>query len=98
MEKTFEINKNIEIFTNYLMKNNFPHSDFWTHNSKYFNFSLAVALKNINTRQEILNYLFKNSGYGGFTNIMSAYEILGDKKMCLLLFNRYLKFCELIVN
>ena len=98
VEKTFEINENIKILTNYLMKNNFPHSDFWTHNSKYFHFALAVALKNINTRQEILKYLFKNSGHGGFTNIMRAYEILGDKNMCLLLFNRFLRFCGLIVN
>jgi len=98
VEKTFEINKNIQLFTKYLMENNFPHTDFWTSNSKYFHLGLAVALKNINTRQETLNYLFKNSGHGGFINIMKSYEVLGDKNMCLLLFNRYLKFCELIVN
>ena len=80
------------------MENNFPHTDFWTSNSKYFHLGLAVALKNINTRQETLNYLFKNSGHGGFINIIKSYEVLGDKNMCLLLFNRYLKFCELIVN
>ncbi|MBA7712780.1 hypothetical protein ES703_121770 [subsurface metagenome] len=59
VEKTYEVNKNIEIFTDYLMKNNFPHMDFWTSNSKYFHLGLAVAIKNINTRQETLNYLFK---------------------------------------
>lgn len=98
VEKTFEINNNTQLFTKYLMENNFPHTDFWTNNSEYFHLGLAIALKNIDTRQETLNYLFKNSGHGGFVNIMKAYEVLGDKNMCLLLFNRYLKFCKLLVD
>ena len=35
VEKTFEINKNIQLFTKYLIENKFPHTDFWTSNSKY---------------------------------------------------------------
>ena len=98
MDKTFEINGNIEMFTKYLSDNHFPHIVEWTSNSKYFHLGLAVALKNINTRQEALKYLSDNSGYGGFVSIIKAYEVLEDKNMCLLLFDRYLKFCELIVN
>lgn len=80
------------------MKNNFLHTDFWTSNSKYFHLPLAIALKDINTRQETLNYLFRNSGHGGFQNIIKSYEVIEDKNMCLELFNRYLKFCRLIVD
>lgn len=98
IDKTFEINNNIETFLNYLKKDSFPHTDFYTSNSKYYHLALAVALKNINTRQETLKYLFKNSGHGGFVNTMKAYEVIEDKNMCLALFNRYLKFCRLIVN
>ena len=98
IQKTFEINKNLKLLLDYLLKNNFPHTDFWTSNSKYFHLPLAIALKDINTRQEALNYLFKNSGHGGFQNIIKSYEVIEDKNMCLSLFDRYIKFCRLIVN
>lgn len=98
IQKTFEINKNLKLLLDYLLKNNFPHTDFWTSNSKYFHLPLAIALKDINTRQETLNYLFKNSGHGGFQNIITSYEVIEDKNMCLSLFDRYIKFCKLIVN
>ena len=98
VQKTFEVNKNINLFLDYLEKSNFPHTDFWSYNSKYLHLPLAIALKNINTRQEVFTYLFKNSGHGGFKNIMKSYEILDDKNICLKLFNRYLNFCKLLVN
>ena len=98
IKKTLEINKNLNLLFDYLMENHFPHTDFWTINSKHFHFPLAIALENINTRQEALDYLFKNSGHEGFKNIMKSYEVINDKNMCLSLFNRYLKFCRLIVN
>ena len=98
IQKTFETNKNLKLLLDYLLKNNFPHTDFWTSNSKYFHLPLAIALKNIYTRQETLNYLFKNSGHGGFQNIIKSYEVIEDKNMCLSLFDRYIKFCKLIVN
>ncbi len=98
IEKTLGINKNLELLFDYLVKNNFPHTDFWTSNSKYFHLPIAIALKDINTRQETLDYLFKNSGHEGFKNIMKSYEVINDKNMCLSLFNRYLKFCRLIVG
>ncbi len=98
IQKTLEINQNLKLLFDYLMKNNFPHTDFWTSNSKYFHLPIAIALKDINTRQEVLNYLFKNSGHEGFKNIMKSYEVINDKNMCLSLFSRYLKFCRLIVD
>ena len=97
VQKTFEINKNLKVLFDYLLKNNFPHTDFWANNSEYFHFPLAIALKDINTRQEALNYLFKNSGHGGFSNIIKTYEIIEEGDMCIELFKRFLKFCNLIV-
>lgn len=98
IQKTFEINKNLKLLLDYLLENNFPNTDFWTSNSKYFHLPLAIALKDINTRQETLNYLYKNSGHGGFQNIIKSYEVIEDKNMCISLFDRYIKFCKLIVN
>ena len=96
--KTFDITKNIELFIKYLMDNKFHYLTGFTANSKYLYFGIAVALKNNDMKQEILEYLYENSGENGFLKIMKAYEVLEDKNMCLLLFERYLKFCEFIVN
>ncbi len=97
IQKTFEINNSIEHFINFLMKNNFPHTDWFSNNSRYLHIALAEALKNSNTRQETLKYLYTNSGHGGFVNIMKSYELLDDKQMCVSLFLQYLRFCKLIV-
>lgn len=97
INKTWEVLGSIELFTEYLKENYFPHI-FWTANSKYFDLALAIALKNINTRQEMLKYLFRNTGHSGFVSVMKAYELNNDKKMCVTLFERYLKFCDFILN
>jgi hypothetical protein len=98
INKTFETYGNIKLFLKLLEENHYPHTDFWTANSKYFHFGLAVALSNINTKQETIKYLSRNTGHGGFVNIMKALSVNKDKEMCLQLFERYLKFCDLLVN
>lgn len=97
IKKNYAIFNNIDLFLNYLKENHFPDMDFWTANSEYLHLGIAAALKDVNTRQEILAYLYENSGHAGFVNIMKAYGFLNDKNNCLALFDRYLKFCELIV-
>lgn len=98
VEKTYAINGNIFLFIDLLKKNHFPHIEFWTSNSKCFHFGLAVALNNLNTRKEILEYLSENTGHGGFISIMKAYEQNRDSKTCLELFERFLKMCHLLVD
>ncbi|PGV25934.1 hypothetical protein COD78_00140 [Bacillus cereus] len=98
IEKTFEINNNIRLFLEYLKTNNYPDTDYWTANSRFFHLALAASLKNLDTKQETIDYLCEYSGHGGFVNVMKSYEFLEDKENCLSLFNRYIKFCELIVN
>lgn len=98
INNTFKVCGNIKLFIELLRSNYYPGTDYWTSNSKYFHFGLATALKNVKTKQEIIKYLSKNAGHGGFVNIMKAYEVNGDKAMCLQLFKRYLKFCDFLVN
>ena len=81
------------------MKNNlYPHWGFASSNSKYLHFGVAAALNSVNTKQEILKYLSENAGHSGFLNVMKAYEVNGDKAMCIKLFKRYLRFCDFLVN
>jgi len=98
INKTFSICGNISLFINLLKKDSFPHYDHITSNSQYYHFGLAEALNNINTRREIIKYLSEYSGYGGFINIMKAYEVNKNKEMCNILFDRYLKFCHLLTD
>ncbi len=98
IKRTFEICNNIKVFTDCMEDSYFPRSNYMRINSEYLHIGLAAALENIDTRQEALNYLSKNTGHGGFLNVIKAYEINKDKKMCLLLFERYLKFCDFLVN
>lgn len=96
INKTYEITWKVEFLLKYLQKNNYPHM-FWTSNSNYYHLALSIVISNINTRQETLNYLYENSGYEWFKNVMKVYESLWDSNMCLRLFDRYLKFCDFIV-
>ncbi|MBN2198108.1 NACHT domain-containing protein [Candidatus Wolfebacteria bacterium] len=98
IKKTAEITGNIKLFVDLIRDNSFPHTDFMTQNSKHFHFGVAAALEDIGIKNEILNYLFKNTGHGGFINIMKSYEVNEDKEMCRKLFRRYLLFCDLLVN
>ena len=98
VEKTYLINQNIKLFIELLRNNYFPHSD-WFSNSEYFHFGLGAALENLNTHEEMMNYLFdKTTGHGGFANVMKSYEIIGNREMCIKLFKRYLRFCDFLVN
>ncbi len=95
--KTFEIEKSIKRITNYLKEQSYPHTDFYTTNSKYLHFCVASALKELNTRDEMSDYLFENGGHGGFINIMRSYEVNGDKEMCITLFEHFYNFCRFLV-
>ncbi len=98
VEQTYFINNNLILFIEYLRKNGYPHISYHSVNSAFLHFGLAYTLKNINTKNEIFNYLADNSGHGGFINLMEAYEVNNDKEMGLKLFKKFLRFCDFLVN
>jgi hypothetical protein len=99
IEKTYSVNKNIKLFTELLRNNSFPSIDFLTTHSKYLHFGVGAALKNINTKKEIMNHLFNcPKGMCGFIKIMKSYECIDEREMCLKLFKQYLRFCDFLVN
>lgn len=98
VEKTYLIDKNLELFLKLLEKNYFPKMTFWSENSSFMHFGIAAALSRIETKLLIFDYLSHNTGHDGFINLIKAYEAMGEKEVCLQLFDRYIKFCKLIVN
>jgi hypothetical protein len=90
IDKTYEVDV--------LEKNNYPHSDFYAYSNAYYHLALAAALKNLNSKTEMMNYLFYHTGYDGFVNLMKTFEALRDREMCLLIYNRFYGFCDLLVN
>ena len=98
INKTYDICGNIHLLTNYLNENYYPDTIHISAVSRYLHYALSEALKNMNTREEISNYLFENSGHAGFFNIIKAYEVIGNKEMCIRLFDRYLRVCKLLVK
>jgi GTPase SAR1 family protein len=95
---TYAIDGDIKRLIAAMQKNHYPHSDYYSYGNAYYHFGLAAAIKNLNTRIELLNFLFEHSGYDGFLNVMKAYEALGDHVTCKLLFSRFYGFCNLLVN
>jgi hypothetical protein len=96
--KTFSIDKNISQLTKLLKEHAYPHTDYMRSESKFLHYAVAAAIDNLNTKKEIIDYLSTESGHDGFVNTLKAYELLGDKTMCVILFKRFLKFCELLVT
>lgn len=96
--RTYGIDGNIKRLIAAMQKNHYPHSDYYAYGNAYYHLGLAAAIKNLNTRTELLNFLFERSGYDGFLNVMKAYEALDDQATCQLLFTRFYGFCDLLVN
>ncbi len=96
--KTQELCGNISLFINLLKNNNYPNTDFFTSNSRYFHLGLAIVLDNPKMKMEGVHHLYKNTGHGGFENMIKVYAEIGNKEMCRKLFDRYLQICDLLAN
>lgn len=96
IEKTYKILGNIQPLIKWLEDSSYPHTDWFTENSKYFHIPLGISIKNVDTHQEIVEYLYKNTGHDGFINMIKAYEVIGDREMCRKLFIRFLQLCHLL--
>lgn len=97
VKKTYKVTGSISLITNFLRDQSYPHTDFYSAHSKYLHFCVAAALEDISMKDEMLDYLFENGGHEGFTNIMKSYEVIGDKSMCVELFEHFYKFCKFLV-
>ncbi len=96
LNRTFKYLGNIAPFTETLTRYTFPHTDWFTSNSPYFYLGVSVALGDLRMKKEMELHLYKNTGHGGFVNMMKAYELINDKDMCKKLFQRYLQLCHFL--
>jgi len=98
INKTLELNQNISLLFDYFDKYYFMRAGLYSGQAKYFHIAVSIALQNVKTKQETLDYLYRTSGHSGFLDTIKIYEAMEDKEMCLELFNRFVKFCKLIVD
>ena len=102
IERTFQIFGNLQQFTELLRNNNFPGMFYYSHNIAHsLYYGVAAALRRNDTKAEIESYLIENNGYYPyftFLNVMKSYAAVPDRKMCINLFKRYLRFCEFLVT
>lgn len=98
IDKTFEITGGVTPFIKYLKDLNYPHTDFYTTNSKHLHLALGYALDNPDYKTETLQYLFHNGGHDGFLNLIRSYAEVGNREMCLKLFERFMALCKLLTD
>ena len=98
VQVTYQKFHSIELLLTLFKKAHYPHSDYFSYNSKYFHLAMAVALKNTDTADDMKKYLEKESGHQGFLNAIKAAEVTGDRELGKRLFRSYHSFCDFIVN
>lgn len=96
VEQTNMISGNLKLFIEYLNENYYLKGNY-TANSKYMYFGIGYALKFNISKEEIENYIYKNSGYYGFNEILKVFSFLEDKKNYIDTFNNFLEFCKFLV-
>ncbi|WP_121615360.1 NACHT domain-containing protein [Virgibacillus halodenitrificans] len=94
--KTHKITSSLEMFFDYLKSIYYSHF-YYSANSDYVDFGVAYALSKIDMKQDMLNFIYENSGHNGFYTMIKVYSINGNKEECLKLFQRFIRFCDFLV-
>ncbi|MCC0697100.1 hypothetical protein [Clostridioides sp. ES-S-0048-02] len=82
------------MFTRY----NYPSSLFYSRNSHNFWMTVLAALKNTKSKNSMLQYLLENGGgHDGFNELIKIYGYLGNKDLCIKLFERMLTCIEFLL-
>ncbi|WP_421535581.1 NACHT domain-containing protein [Priestia sp. D3YE.R1] len=90
VDKCVEFNGDIDALINYMKECRYPSIGHYNRNSKNLYLAVAAALRNANTKQQMTSYLINDGGgHDGYYELIKAYEVLGDKEMCLNLFNTF---------
>jgi hypothetical protein len=95
---TYRVTNGLGPLLSYLKTMHYPHSDWYGENSSCLHYAIAAGLRDPDTRDEMVGYLYVNSGYEGFANTMRALEVNGDKRLCAQLFVEFIAFCDFLVN
>ncbi len=100
VQKTQSVCGNIEPLLGLFRKYAYPKMSFFGGIWDFMYFGLAACLgsTHLSCRREIFEHLKRNAGRDGFPELIKAYAHLGDKQMCVRLFERFLLLCEMLVG
>ena len=68
-----------------------------SNHSLTLHFDLAEMLTKPNAREETWKYLEVHAGPDGYINVIRSFIANEDKRDSMLRFERYVKFCQLLV-
>lgn len=98
IEKTVHLDHNIDLFIELLKEKGFLSTGLWDgHNIEYLHLGVACCLENPNCKEQMENFLADNGGYGGFYKMISVYAAMDEKERAMDLFNKFFRFCSLLL-
>ena len=97
VDRTKAIYGDYDCLIDYFLKNDYPHTDFYTRNSRYMYIGLGYAIKSGMDKKRLFDFIMKNGGHDGFIQLIYSYGFIGDKNMCRKLFWRFKNICEFLV-
>ncbi|HBF6541367.1 TPA: hypothetical protein KOT37_003928, partial [Clostridioides difficile] len=98
IKKCVDINGNIEVIIDMFTRYNYPSSLYYSRNSHNFWMTVLSALKNAKSKNSMMQYLLENGGgHDGFSELIKIYGYLGNKDICIKLFERMLTCVEFLL-
>ncbi len=97
IEKCLMIDGGIDRIINIFKKYYYP-SSLHSINSHNFWLTVVAALKNSNSKSKMTEYLLESGGgHDGFSELIKIYAYLGNKDLCIRLFERLLASVEFLL-
>ena len=98
IEKSIELIGNIDEIIKVLSDSNYPSNTSYSANSHNFWMTIVSALKNTKTKSVVHDYLLNHGGgHDGFSEIVKIYGHLGDKDVCLKVFDKMVNCIDFLL-
>lgn len=98
IKKCININGNIDEIIDMFTRYNYPSSLSYSRNNSNFWMTVVASLKNTNSKNSMIEYLLENGGgHDGFNELIKIYGYLGNKDICIKLFEKMLICIEFLL-
>lgn len=98
LDKTESIEKSIDRMFAYFKHLYYPSASYWSSNSHSAYYALAAILRKQEYRNNLFDHLKDHCGHDSYSELIKAYSVNNDKKNSILLFERFVKICHLLVH